>query len=188
VVRAGISGWSGPGRHAPVRFVALCLAVAGGTAGAAQRPAQPVVVPPAPAPVQAPAQGAPDTIVTHKLLWSVMAALDHANQTGNYSVLRDLGAPSFQANNSAATLGGIFTAIRNQNIDLGYTLVTTPVFQFPPGFVQGGLLRLRGVFPLRPNAIGFDLLFQNINGQWRLFGLAVAPLVAQTQQSASTRR
>jgi hypothetical protein len=44
------------------------------------------------------------------------------------------------------------------------------------------------VFPLRPNAIGFDLLFQNVNGQWRLFGLAVMPLVAQTQQPAPARR
>jgi hypothetical protein len=162
----------------------VLLAASAGGALAAQPSAGPAPAPQAPAT----AAGAPDTILVHKLLWSVMAALDHANQTGNYSVLRDLGAPSFQANNSAATLGGIFTAIRNQNIDLSYTLVMTPVFQFPPGFIQSGLLRIRGVFPLRPNAIGFDLLFQNINGQWRLFGLAVVPLVAQTQQSAPTRR
>ncbi|HYE26673.1 MAG TPA: hypothetical protein VEA61_00330 [Allosphingosinicella sp.] len=38
----------------------------------------------------------PDPIVINKLVWSAMAALDQANQTGNYSVLRDLGAPSFQ--------------------------------------------------------------------------------------------
>ena len=117
-----------------------------------------------------------------------MAALDQANQTGNYSVLRDLGAPSFQTNNSAATLGGIFQTLRNQQIDLGYTLVVAPAFQFPPAIVQGGLLRVRGTFPLRPNAIGFDLLFQNISGQWRIFGIAVAPIVAQPQQSGSTRR
>jgi hypothetical protein len=174
----------GPGRIAPARFVALCLAVSAGTGAAAQRPAQPVAA----APLQAPAPGVPDTILVHKLLWSTMAALDHANQTGNYSVLRDLGAPSFQANNSAATLGGIFSAIRNRNIDLSFTLVTTPVFQFAPGIDQQGMLRLRGVFPLRPNPIGFDLLFQNINGQWRLFGLAVVPLVAQTQQAPAQRR
>ena len=142
-----------------------------------------------PAPAQAaPAPGVPDTIVIHKLVWSAMAALDQANQTGNYSVLRDLGSPSFQAGNSAATLGSVFTAIRNLNIDLGYTLVTTPVFQFPPSLVQGGLLRIRGIFPLRPNAVGFDLLYQNVNGQWRLFGIAVVPLVAQTQQSPPPRR
>jgi hypothetical protein len=131
--------------------------------------------------------GVPDTIMLHKLVWSAMAAVDQANQTGNYSVLRDLGAPSFQAGNSAATLAQIFTSIRNQNIDLSYTLVVTPVFQFPP-VIQNGLLRIRGVFPLRPTPIGFDLLYQNVGGQWRIFGIAVVPLVAQTQQPAPTRR
>jgi hypothetical protein len=131
--------------------------------------------------------GVPDSTVLHKLVWSAMAAVDQANQTGNYSVLRDLGAPAFQSGNSAATLAQIFTAIRNQNIDLGYTLVVTPVFQFPPA-IQNGLLRIRGVFPMRPTPIGFDLLYQNVNGQWRIFGIAVIPLVAQTQQSASPRR
>jgi hypothetical protein len=131
--------------------------------------------------------GVPDSTMLHKLVWSAMAAVDQANQTGNYSVLRDLGAPSFQAGNSAATLAQIFTSIRNQNVDLGYTLVVTPVFQFPPA-IQNGLLRIRGVFPIRPTPIGFDLLYQNVGGQWRIFGIAVVPLVAQTQQSGTTRR
>ena len=140
---------------------------------------------PAPAANQA---GVPDPIVINKLVWSAMAALDQANRTGNYSVLRDLGAPSFQANNSAATLGGIFQALRGQQIDLGYTLVVAPSFQFPPAIVQSGLLRVRGTFPLRPAPVGFDLLFQNIAGEWRIFGIAVAPIVAQPPQSGSTKR
>jgi hypothetical protein len=168
----------GPGLIAPARlFFAGCLA-------AAASPSLAQV----PAPAAAPAQATvPDAIVINKLVWSAMAALDQANQTGNYSVLRDLGAPSFQTNNSAATLGGIFQGLRNQRIDLGYTLVVSPTFQFPPAIVEGGLLRVRGSFPLRPAAIGFDLLFQNTGGQWRLFGIAVVPLVAQAPQSGSTR-
>lgn len=168
----------GPGFTTPARlFFAGCLAAAASAASAQ-------------APVQTPAQaqaGVPDAVVINKLVWSAMAALDQANQTGNYSVLRDLGAPSFQTNNSAATLGGIFQALRAQQVDLGYTLVVSPTLQFPPAIVQGGLLRVRGTFPLRPT-IAFDLLFQNISGQWRIFGIAVAPLVAQTPQSGSTRR
>jgi hypothetical protein len=131
--------------------------------------------------------GVPESLVVNKLIWSAMAAVDQANQTGNYSVLRDLGAPSFQANNSAATLGTVFTSLRNQGIDLGYTLALVPTLQIPATIVQGGLLRLRGVFPLRPNPIGFDLLFQNVNGQWKMFGISVVPLVLQTQQSGGIR-
>ena len=173
----------GPGWITPARlFWAACLAGAASPA-AAQAPAA------APVPVPATNQaGVPDPIVINKLVWSAMAALDHANQTGNYSVLRDLGAPSFQANNSAESLGGIFQALRNQQLDLGYTLVVGPTYQFPPAIVQSGLLRVRGTFPLRPATIGFDLLFQNISGQWRIFGIAVAPIAPQAQQSGSTRR
>lgn len=124
----------------------------------------------------------------NKLIWSAMAAVDHANRTGNYSVLRELGAPSFQASNSAASLSGVFQVLRNRRMDLGYTLVVGPVLQYPPAIVQDGLLRIRGSFQLRPESIGFDLLFQNIAGEWRIFGIAVAPIVPAGPQSGSTRR
>lgn len=173
----------GPGLRAPARlFYATALAAAAVPAAAQPAAAQPQ--PSAPAPTVAP----PDALTVLKLVWSSMAALDHANQTGNYSVLRDLGAPSFQTNNSAATLGGIFQGLRAQQVDLGNALIVTPAYDFPPAIIQGGLLRVRGTFPLRPNAIGFDLLFQNVSGQWRLFGIAAVPLVAQQPQSVPPRR
>ena len=131
----------------------------------------------APPPSSAARQSAaPDQTTVLKLVWSAMAALDQANQTGNYSVLRDLAAPTFQTRNSPATLAGIFAALRNQRVDLGYTLVVSPTFDFAPAIVEGGLLRVRGRFPLRPTAVGFDLLYQPVDGQWRLFGIAVSPV------------
>jgi len=36
------------------------------------------------------------------------------------------------------------------------------------------MLRLTGAFPTRPLQINFDLLFQNVGGQWRLSGISVA--------------
>ena len=116
-----------------------------------------------------------DRIVVDKLVWATIIALDQANQTGNYSVLRDLGAPSFQTDNSAATLGGIFATLRNQRFDLSNALIVSPVYLQPPS-VQGSALRAKGIFPIRPTAVGFDLLFQNISGEWRLLGISVAPL------------
>jgi hypothetical protein len=135
-----------------------------------------------------------DTTTATKLVWQTVTALDQANVTGNYSVLRDLASPGFQANNSPATLAGTFQALRTQRVDLGNCLIVTPSFQFPPTIVQGGLLRLRGSFPLRPTGVAFDMLFTNLGGQWRLFGLAVVPVVPQVTrapapvQNNSTRR
>jgi len=115
-----------------------------------------------------------DQTVVDKLVWGTVVALDQAKRTGNYSVLRELGAPSFQERNSTAALGGIFEQLRKSNIDLSNTLVVSPVYEQPP-VLQGNVLRARGVFPLR-TPIGFDLMFQNISGEWRLLGISVAPL------------
>jgi hypothetical protein len=107
-----------------------------------------------------------------------MAAVDHANRTGNYSVLRDLGAPGFQANNTAASLAGVFTQIRDQRYDVGNALLVVPNYEIPPTIVEGGLMRVRGTFPLRPNALAFDLLFQAADGRWALFGISLAAVPA----------
>jgi hypothetical protein len=167
---------SGPGRHAPARlFSAILLAIAACGSALAQPASSSAAQGQSAAPI--------DQMVVDKLVWSTIIALDQANRTGNYSVLRDLGAPSFQTNNSAATLGGIFAALRNQRVDLSNALIITPVYLQPPA-VEGSALRAKGVFPLRPNAVGFDLMFQNISGEWRLLGISVAPLPAR----AVTRR
>ena len=168
-------------------FAPKGLVVAGLLAMGSSGAAQPVQAQPA----QGAAQVAPpvDGLTVARLVWSALAALDHANQTGNYSVLRDLGAPSFQGNNSAATLAGIFERIRTAQLDLSYAFNVSPIWEALPAVQPSGLLRARGAFPLRPTAIMFDMLFQNINGQWRLFGIAVAPLPLQPPpQTGSTRR
>ena len=166
----------GSGLHAPARFLLAALAL-GAVPASAQTTRQP-------APAVAPATDA-DTV--NKLIWSTIAAVDHGNVTGNYSVLRDLGAPEFQANNNAASLAGVFQAVRTQRVDLSNTLLVAPVLDFAPTIVQGGLLRVRGRFALRPNAIAFDLLFANNGGRWRLFGIAVVPLAMPTNQPAQRR-
>lgn len=156
---------AGPEPCAPARFL-LAAALLGVAPAQAQ--------PPAAAPAPAAQIAVPDGHTIHKLIWSTMAALDQANRTGNYSVLRDLAAPSFQAKNSTAALAGIFQTLRAQQMDLGDSLLVIPAYEAV--IVQNGLLRVRGSFPLRPAQIGFDLLFQNVNGQWRLLGIGVAPL------------
>ena len=45
------------------------------------------------------------------------------------------------------------------------------------------MLRLTGAFPTRPLQINFDLLFQNVGGQWRLFGISVATPQVPAQPS-----
>jgi hypothetical protein len=107
------------------------------------------------------------------LIRSALLALDQANKTGNYTVLRDLGAPAFQAN-SAAQLAEIFAAHRRDNIDLSGVAVIDPQLTLLPQVEANGLMRMAGFFPSVPTQANFELVFAPVNGQWRLFGISVA--------------
>jgi hypothetical protein len=107
------------------------------------------------------------------LIRSALIALDHANKTDNYSVLRDLGAPGFQVN-SDAQLAEIFATQRKDNLDLSAVLVLEPQLTVLPQIVANGMMRMAGFFPSAPTQVNFDLLYAPVNRQWRLFGISVA--------------
>jgi hypothetical protein len=108
------------------------------------------------------------------LIRSTLLTLNDANRTGNYTVLRDLAAPDFQAKNTAADLAQSFTDLRRRNFDLFAVALAAPQLSTPPYLDPNKMLRLTGYFPTRPLQINFDLTFQNVGGHWRLFGLSVA--------------
>jgi hypothetical protein len=125
------------------------------------------------APTEAPAAPKPAQIDRNGVLIlvrSTLLALDHANKTGNYTVLRDLG---FQVN-SAARLGEIFAKQRNDNLDLSGVAVIDPQLNLLPQIEANGLMHMAGFFPSVPTQVNFDLLFAPVNGQWRLFGISVS--------------
>lgn len=125
------------------------------------------------APAAAPAQSAIDLKQALYLIRTSLMTLNDANRSGNYTVLRDLAAPSFQARNTSADLAAIFTDLRKRQIDLFNVAIVAPQLAAVPAIGPEGLLRLKGFFPTRPLLIDFDILFQNVGGQWRMFGLSV---------------
>jgi hypothetical protein len=62
-----------------------------------------------------------------------------------------------------------------------------PQFTADPALDSTGRLRLTGLLPTRPLQISFDLSFQSIAGQWRLFAVSVATPEAPTAQSQLNR-
>jgi hypothetical protein len=128
------------------------------------------------APTEAPATPKPAQIDRNGVLVlvrSALLALDQANKTGNYTVLRDLGAPGFQVN-SAARLGEIFAKQRNDNLDLSGVAVIDPQLSLLPQIEANGQMRMAGFFPSVPSQVNFELAFAPVNGQWRLFGISVS--------------
>jgi hypothetical protein len=108
------------------------------------------------------------------LIRSTLLTLNDANRSGNYTVLRDLAAPDFQARNTAADLSVSFSDLRRRNFDLYGAALLPPQLTALPALDQRGFLHLAGYVPTRPQQINFDLLFANVANQWRLFGIAIA--------------
>jgi hypothetical protein len=112
-------------------------------------------------------------LVLH-LIRSTLSTLNDANRSGNYSVLRDLAAPEFQAKNTAADLALAFADMRRRKLDMYAVGLLSPQLTTAPEFDSMGKLRLVGRFPTRPLQIAFDLLFEASAGQWRLLGMNVS--------------
>lgn len=74
-------------------------------------------------------------------------------------------------------------------MDLSAVAVIAPQLSQAPGLdKEKGMLHLKGYFPGEPVRIDFELLYQAVDGQWRLFGISVnpsAPVAAEAKDSQS---
>ena len=116
------------------------------------------------------------------LLRNVITAVNQANITGNYTVLRDLGCPAFRERNSAAQLAAIFQQLRDQKIDLSPTLTLDPQFYEQPGINRAGELQVVGYFPTQPLQVHFRLLFQKVGNDWEVDTVSIGTGQAQQHE------
>lgn len=130
--------------------------------------------------------GLPNDYRLNLLIRTTLVALNQANVTGNYSVLRDLGAPGFQKMNSAAKLAEAFASLRNRDLDLSPILFFEPKLVRPPFIQPNGQLRLSGYFETAPDQVKFDLAFERGERGWLLFGIAVEVSPPTANASNST--
>ena len=173
-----------------IQFSSTGQVMAQQTQPAAQPSPRPVQQPVIRAKKQIPAQ-VPDQGSVFRLVLSSLVALNQANNTGNYSVFHMLGAPGFRKANPPQRLAKLFAKLRNQNVDLTESLLIVPVLTQPTAINNNGFLHVKGNFPLRPRQINFEFLFQSVNGNWLIFGIAVNPSAAppldKSAPSATTK-
>ncbi|HXF54873.1 MAG TPA: hypothetical protein VNK52_12185 [Hyphomicrobiaceae bacterium] len=143
--------------------------------GAESRSQQPPKAPDKPA-AKAPAAvkpAVPDANKLAILIQTAVTALSQANVTGNYTVLHALAAPGFQKDNPPAKLAETFADLRAKGIDLTPIIIFSPILMREPAIDENGMLRLTGYYKTAPQRVYFDLLFQLVGEQWRLYGIAV---------------
>ncbi len=118
-----------------------------------------------------------------RLIRTTMTALDQANQTGNYTVLRDLGAPEFRRLNDASGLADVFRVFRKERIDLSPLVLLTPEVTETPKVDRQNRMRLAGFYPTEPLKVEFDFSFEYDEPRWRLYTVGVN-LVAPEPEDA----
>jgi len=126
-----------------------------------------------------------ETVQLAALIKSTIMALQHANQTGNYSVLRDLGTPVFRERFDLAQLTAIFSNLRSRSVNLSPVLFLAPNLTKQPELTEGNQLRIVGDFPTQPLKIQYEMLFLQIDGVWRIDGLAVDAVPQSTAPASA---
>ena len=84
--------------------------------------------------------------------------------------------------NSQARLADVFADLRRRRIDLTPVLYYEPKLVRPAVIDENRWLRLTGFIETQPEQISFDMLFEHIAGNWRLFGIAVKVEAAPAPQ------
>lgn len=121
------------------------------------------------------------------LVRTTMIAIDQANKTGDYSVLRAIAGPGLQAY-SVHQLAKTFEPLRTNKIDLAPAAVVTPELGERPVISSEGLLTLAGSFPTRPMQIQFRFVYQADHGSWKSFGLSVSMISVDAPEPPLPRR
>lgn len=114
----------------------------------------------------------PPSEVLEVLVQSTLASLNQANLTGDYRVFLALSSSEFQRLNSNEQMAANFSQFRKLNIDLAPAVLYKPRWTAAPA-IEGGVLRMSGKLPTRPQEINFNLAFVRENGRWRVAGISV---------------
>jgi hypothetical protein len=119
---------------------------------------------------------------------STVLAVHHANVTGNYTVLRDLGDNYFRTVNNAVRLGEIFSKLRNSDIDLARTVLFDPFMTAKPVISSNKVLLIEGYFPTEPLGVVFKMGFRHEFGRWRIFSLTIGAQPLESLRTAQRNR
>ncbi len=122
-----------------------------------------------------------DLTFVNTLVKSTLIALNQANLTADYSVLRSLGSVGFQENNTEADLFLAFQPIREFGVDFGGIVEFAPIFSVQPTLDAQNNLRVVGYFETSP-IIEFDVRYQLVNGSFVNDGLTVGIRPVETEE------
>lgn len=164
------------------RLIALIVVCMFGTSGVAAQDER--GAPSLPAQTASPRHELPAPETLLMMIRTTLAALHHANFTGNYTVLHALATPALQARTTPADLGIAFANLRQLGLDMSPALVLAPELSRAPAIAEDGRLQFAGAIATVPLEIVFEMAFLPVGNAWRLDALSVATRPAQLKLPA----
>lgn len=135
-----------------------------------------------------PANGVPSDHLQVRLIQNALIALNHAQLTGNYTVLRDFCSPQMREQHKASDLSRAFGNAHDRNRDMSLVMEMKPMLSQRPTFSADGRLRLVGYFPTHPLVLHFDLVFLKTDtSDWSIDGIVVRTEQARPPTTANRR-
>ena len=121
------------------------------------------------------ANGMPSFQMQVRLIKNTLIALNHANVTGNYTVLRDLFSPQMRERLKSSDFSQAFQSSHDRsNRDMSFVMEMQPDLKEFPTFSADNRMRLVGYFPSSPRVLHFDLVFlKTQRGDWWIDGLVI---------------
>lgn len=114
--------------------------------------------------------------ISNEILMLVRASLltlNDAMSSGNFSVLRDLIAPSVREQNTAGRLYQTFSGLIAKGLDLRAVAIEVPKLTHPPQIGSDGRLRVGGYYTGRSVNAKFDITYEKVNARWQMYGLSL---------------
>ena len=108
------------------------------------------------------------------LIKNALIALNQANLTGNYTVVRDLCSPKLRKRQKAADFALAFHKTHDRNRDMSFVMDMNPNPTQQPVFSTDGRMRLIGYFATQPLELHYDLVFlKTVQGDWWIDGIVL---------------
>ncbi|WP_137388144.1 hypothetical protein [Rhodoligotrophos defluvii] len=122
------------------------------------------------------------------LIRATLIAVDQANRTGNYTVLRQLASQHFQDANSAEQLAEIFKGWRLSGMNLT-ALTNSPIsFSRAPVVDRKGRLSLAGTLTGQTVQVSFELAFNyEADRGWALYEIKLTASPATPERATSAQ-
>ena len=103
----------------------------------------------------------------------ILLRIDDALRSGNYTVLRDLAAPSLRDTQTSATLALLLAPLWQRKIELLAAAIVEPKFTRAVVIRDGAEMQLEGYLPTAPQQINFAFALHVVGGAWQLAELKV---------------